>query len=70
VSPEDDRIERMLESGLGAVSDWLELVRAHENERRARLAAEARARKDHLAIIVMVILSTLTVGFFVWLNNR
>lgn len=70
--PQDpnQRLERTLESALGALTDWLELVRQHENERRAVLAAEALARRDHLTRVVMAVLSGITIGFFFWLNHR
>ena len=64
------RVERILESALGALSDWLELVRHHEDDRRARLRAEARARNEHATRVVMALLAAATLGFFVWLSRR
>jgi hypothetical protein len=71
-SPQDpnQRLERVLESALGALSDWLELVRQHENERRAARALEARDRRDHLTRVVMMVLSGITIGAFFWLSHR
>jgi hypothetical protein len=61
-----DRLERMLESSLGALTDWLELVRRHENERRARMIEDARAVRDHRTRVVMAVLSAAAIAFFFW----
>jgi beta-lactamase regulating signal transducer with metallopeptidase domain len=63
------RTERMLESSLGALSDWLELVRQHENERRARLAEVDRARRDGRTRAVMMALVALTIALAFWLAH-
>jgi hypothetical protein len=67
--PGGSRAERILERALGALSDWLELVRQHENDRRARLQAEARARSGHQARVVMTILGAATLALFFWLSR-
>jgi hypothetical protein len=62
-------VERMLEAALGALSDWLELVRVHENDCRARLAEQARARREHATRVVMAVLAALAIGAFVALSG-
>ena len=61
---------RSLDQALGALSDWLELVRVHENDRRARLLAAERARRDQATWVVMAVLSAATIAFFFWLLVR
>jgi hypothetical protein len=70
--PDDgaQRVERVLESALGSLSDWLELVRLHENERRIRIAAEEQIRRDHHTTAAMAVLSAAVLAFFFWLNHR
>jgi hypothetical protein len=71
MSHEDSaRVERILENALGALTDWLELVRGHENDRRARLAAEQRIRSDHRTTVVMAALSAATIALLFWLSRR
>lgn len=60
MTPEDARVERIVETAFGGLADWLELVRLHENDRRQRLAAEARERRDHATRVVMTVLSAAT----------
>ena len=67
--PVSPQVERILESALGALSDWLELVRVHENERRARQEARARARRDHATRVVMAVLSAIVIAAFFWLGQ-
>jgi hypothetical protein len=66
---DDGRVERILEGGLGAISDWLEAVRRQENERRRRIAAADRARRDQATVAVMALLVALTIGAFVWVSR-
>ena len=62
--PVSPHVERILESALGALSDWLDLVRVHENERRVRQEARARARRDHATRVVMAVLSAIVIAAF------
>jgi hypothetical protein len=68
--PEVSRTERILESAFGALGDWLELVRRHDGERRERLAALERARRDHVTRLVMAVLSAAILVFFYLLPAR
>jgi hypothetical protein len=69
-SPEDPRTERILEGAFGALGDWLELVRRHEQERRVKLAALERARRDQVTRIVMAVLSAAILVAFHRLTGR
>jgi hypothetical protein len=62
--PVSPHVERILESALGALSDWLELIRVHENEHRARQEARVRARRDHATRVVMAVLSAIVIAAF------
>jgi hypothetical protein len=42
-----------LERSLGALGDWLELLRAHELRRRDTHAANRRARRTQLAVVLV-----------------
>jgi hypothetical protein len=60
---DESRTEKIVESAFGALGDWLELVRQHENDRRARLAAEARGRRDVATRLVMGLLSAAVLAY-------
>lgn len=49
-------VSAQLEAGFGAMSDWLEMVRAHELRRREREAARRRARRAQAASVVAALL--------------
>jgi hypothetical protein len=62
--------ERGIEAALGALAEWLESLRRAETDRRARLAEEARARREHVARVLMAAFSTAVVALFWWLSLR
>jgi hypothetical protein len=70
MTPEDARVERIVENAFGGLADWLELLRQHENDRRRRLAAEARAWRDHATRVVMTLLSAVTLLALFLLTRR
>ena len=45
-------------------------AQVHENDRRARLLAAERARRDQATRVVMAVLSAATIAFFFWLSAR
>lgn len=67
---DDGQSTRVLETAFGALTDWLEAVRVHENERRSRQAAAEIARRNQSTIAVMALLSAVTIAFFLWLSRQ
>ena len=67
--PVTSQTERILESALGALSDWLQLGRVHQTVYSARDEALARARRDHATRVVMAVLSAIVIAAFFCLGR-
>ena len=54
-----------LEHALGALGDWLELVRLHEQRRREVLGAHRKARRAQSAVVLTAVLCAALAAVFV-----